>query len=446
VSYHYSVQILKDTNVFSGMDLVTSKENSTDFDETAFANGDPFKFNARSANKVEHRYDSLGQVPPVRANSFLSTASTNIWPVEFAIWVQAPGQEASIERSLHTYSRLQQASQSHEIPLDDVSQWRSRFPYVSTLQQQGGVGCHLIMLDCTLDVMASLPSTPSVLGAQFEVISTESFAYQTVQCATKIYSSGRLVWDRTHTVPTVANLDGTTKLKLPYASDFWSVFFTGLFSDNKSDNSQREAISSVDKIQQAIQNITLVHEIVASGGAGTCGTKRVAVFLWDFHKAISGRTPNTTWRHLIPPPTRILNNSPHRSPYSEQQVSSEEQAGSLSWTGTTATPISLYEHDGFEAPPASPAVTSANCTYFSPYSQDVSAESLEAPSESRNNSWSFLHSPLPPYNGNNPYLAHAEGNHWNHFPPAFAESGFPISMEETPLHARLPTTPDVAFH
>ena len=246
----------------------------------------------------------------------------SVYPVDFAMWAQrdpkSPTQnlDPSISDSVHVYTSLTTSPTLPPMPLESLSNWRTKFPRLSSLHHSGAVGCEITLLETSLNL--KVPSTSlsgCVLATQFDVFASSAHAGHSWQCRTNIYCSGNLITTSTHEVPyaDTDSEDGPVKLRPPFASVFWAQTFVqlGLGGGN------RDAKAAMDRADQHVRTISVVQELLTTSfwsdgeAASETGSQLVALFLWQFRTTEKGEIAGkTTWRSLYPPPSRTLVNSP----------------------------------------------------------------------------------------------------------------------------------------
>lgn len=242
-------------------------------------------------------------------------------PLNFAMWVGSPNNTGGVEGCFHTYTRLSQADvvrSAPAAPLSSIPQWKTRFPHVAEVLEdpESTEICPIVHFQSSISVMSSMPSQSSVLCTEFEVTSSNP-AYEDYdwECVTRIYAPGKKVWELSHAVPATDELDGSKKLTLPFASDFWAAFYTGLSSAQQTDASatvDRERLRRrrSKEARAAIKGITVVQELFSTALSGTGIKQRSAMFIWEFTKAEPGTlVGKTTWREMVVPASPVLANA-----------------------------------------------------------------------------------------------------------------------------------------
>lgn len=257
-----------------------------------------------------HYNGSRGYYP--QSTYALSDAPT-VKPSNFTMWVGSPNHAGGVEGCFHTYTRLSQgdaARPAPAAPLSSIPQWKTRFPHIAEVLEntESADVCPIIHFQSTISVMSSMPSQSSVLCTEFEVASSNP-AYESYdwECVTRIYAPGKKVWELAHAVPATEELDGSKKLTLPFASDFWAAFYTGLSSAQQTDQAatvDRERLRRRrgKEARAAIKGITVVQELFSTALSSAGVKRRSAMFIWEFTKADPGSLiGKTTWRQIIPP-------------------------------------------------------------------------------------------------------------------------------------------------
>ncbi|RPB04441.1 TEA-domain-containing protein [Choiromyces venosus 120613-1] len=295
---------------------------------------------------------SIFDSPP---NFFTQFADApRIRPINFAMWVGSPSQVRGVDGCFHSYTRLTQDDVVlPAAPIASIPEWRSRFPHVAdVLNTESFETCPVLHFQASVSVMSELPTQSSILCTEFEVSSSSGnigsssssinssacdphhlpFHHhhqpsQEWECITRIYAPGKKVWELSHAVDATTEMGGSRKLTLPFASDFWAAFYTGLSTSSSSaavplhhhhhhHRQQSDRTATADQNEKlrrrrakecraAIKGITVVQELfcsttTASALSGTRPRERAALFLWDFTKAEAGQAGKTTWREIVP--------------------------------------------------------------------------------------------------------------------------------------------------
>ncbi|KAI9779068.1 MAG: hypothetical protein M1839_007734 [Geoglossum umbratile] len=447
VSSH--IQVLKG---FMGNDpeflkLVTSKESPSTFDENPLPTDEMTRLFITSGNSQECDLPSASPLTIASGTLFgshlASSVHESVWPLTFAIWLQASGQEAALERSLHTYTSLAPGIQLPSTFLESLSDWRSRFPHLATLHQDGAVNSQIVLFNVSFNTMAVLPSTPSFLCTSFDLATSSTYVCHTWKCTTKIYKHGRLVRDRSQQVFQANGPDGASKLSLPFASSFWSNTFTRVFNaaGGVSDShGGRDGDMGDDSAMSAIQGISVVQELFATSTIFQSAPKRVALFLFEFSKATREEAGSITWRNLIPPPANILSNSPSPGCYHPLIPPSNETSNALAnepWETTATSSTNFcngdYGQDTYN-PTNSPSfeMVTWDPTYLASLSRELSQEGVQ-PSLGNTGQLDCF-----PYDNSTSYIALTGGSQqyviqWQQYPS-------PLSGNQLPESGTYPNT------
>jgi len=305
---------------------------------------------------------SLFDSPPDFFTQFPDTP--RIRPINFAMWVGSPSQVGGVDGCFHSYTRLTEHNAVlPAAPIASIPKWRTRFPHVAdVLSTESFETCPVLHFHSSVSVMSELPTQSSILCTEFEISSSRGnigsginsingsacnshhapYHHQQLsqewECITRIYAPGKKVWELSQRVD-ATEIDGSRKLTLPFASDFWATFYTRLSSslpsaaasphlrqhqsDLAATGDQKEKLHprGAKECRAAIKGITVVQELfcftpnITTSASSVAGHReRAALFLWDFSKEEAGQPGRTTWRVIIPPSTvpraGVLTNSP----------------------------------------------------------------------------------------------------------------------------------------
>ena len=160
----------------------------------------------------------------------------------------------------------------------------------------------------------------------------------------------------------------------------------------------------------------------------------MALFLFEFSKATRGEAGSVTWRNLIPPPAKILANSPSPDQYHPLTPPGNEALSVLvsdPWESTAAPSINLCS-EGYDQGAYNPAnspsleMVTWDPTYLASLSRGLSNESALASLESTGQLDCF------PYDNGIPYVTLLNSSQqymsqWQQYPSPLSENQFPVS-------------------
>ncbi|KAJ5893378.1 hypothetical protein N7495_005069 [Penicillium taxi] len=277
----------------------------------------------------------VGDLPPPHytlGSNIQESGTKNIHGFSFDMWVSTPQQANRIDKALHAYTRLQGdlRQPAPSMPLENVSGWRSSFPYLSSLidDMNSPPDCDIIMLEVNLELMADFPPPGSRLGIQLDL----DFGHPTAgdvhmvnqmdkwTCSTRIYEEGRELRETYHDLPNPQS----TKIKPLFESQWWARLFTELTQDKRiaEDSGQTDSVHATDeRTRHFFRSLSAVQELRATPPSSRRlsnqfqphhgeESERMAILVWKFRQTRPGEVGTTTWRRLIPPPDRTTTNSP----------------------------------------------------------------------------------------------------------------------------------------
>ncbi|KAL7271881.1 hypothetical protein RUND412_005336 [Rhizina undulata] len=248
-------------------------------------------------------------------------------PASFAMWVASPDSAVSIDRCLHTYTRLSDEA-VRPAALVSVSNWKARFPYVAEVEHHESLDdCPIVMLQASISTMPISQLQSSILCTQFQVAVDDSFAGHRWECVTRIYAPNKKILELSHAVEQIEDIDGVKKLVLPFASEFWAAFYTGLSHAQQGGSCDNSSPTDAERFHRkrekeakaAIKGITVVQELLSIPLGGLGSKKRAGLLIWEFTKAEHGHIGKVIWREITPPSTIHPSTSicgPHVSTYS----------------------------------------------------------------------------------------------------------------------------------
>lgn len=234
------------------------------------------------------------------------SATCNVRPTQFTMWVGASDYVGGGHDRIHTYSQLSLNSPIlPKMALDGIQEWEARFPcLLNTLRT--GKEVTVIHIESSISVMPLSALDDLILGTNLEVNYTDTVINPQWECTTRIYAAGKKVWEMTQAVQPSPQYDGTTKLALPFASDFWAALYTSLSQPGPAPSSPVAqclmARNKDNEIRAAISGLTVVQEIANLPPAVYGGRQLTAVLLWEITQAGGGERGMTQWREIVTPP------------------------------------------------------------------------------------------------------------------------------------------------
>ncbi|KAH0606627.1 uncharacterized protein H6S33_003461 [Morchella sextelata] len=271
-------------------------------------------------------------------------------PTNFAMWVGSPSHHAAgVEGCFHTYTRLSHTERpAAAAPLSSIPEWNTRFPHLADLlehPESATASFPIVHFESSVSVMPTMPSQSSVLCAEFEVTSSSpTYDNYGWECITRIYSTGKQVWESSQACSVTDEFNGSKKLTLPFASEFWAAFYTELSTAQRQDGAatlDRERLRRRrgKEARAAIKGITVVQELFSTALSSAGIKRRSAMFLWEFTKADpSSLIGKTTWRQIIPPMSQMMEN-PTCTPTPSSCSPSIGVVDDSSWTQLPLSPF-----------------------------------------------------------------------------------------------------------
>ena len=277
---------------------------------------------------------SFASPPPSASDSQFGFSGSRIEPTAFVMALRSKpaiaGAVGAADGFFHIYSQLSRPAPARASPisLSSLSSWRSRFPQVAEIVDEGepgslGSGCTMLLMQTSIATTSAEAPKQSLLCTQVE-LSLPDGEYEGCrwECVTRIYASGNMVRKLSHQCQQVVGSDGqaTQKITLPFAPDFWSAFYNRLSTMRSAGSGGDQPYhrrhhhdhhshhhhyrhqhhrGSIGDEEAAIQGITVVQELF-SYPAQALGIKhRSAVLMWEFAKAEAGSQGKAVWREVF---------------------------------------------------------------------------------------------------------------------------------------------------
>ena len=316
------------------MKLVTADEASNQFDTQTpneyYDSTVGHLVTASSSARLSRDYDGPGVLQSTYSNGLPPPAGTlgsngpmhgpSIQRIDFEMWVNPPTQGNQRREALHIYTSIQSEISSSSMALEDIRHWRSSYPHLGSLHQEGQLsGAQLILLESNFDLMNGFPPRGSKLGIRFYVDLAHTRGYRNFKYFSNFYQTGTsdpmfscgdgLKYSHIHG-------DDTVRLEIPLESKWWVMLFHKIterrFAEEASGDPQAVQADE-EQTRQNLREMSIMQEVFATPD-GASSPQRVAILLWKFRQTRPGEAATTTWRKLHAPPSRIMTNSPAPPP------------------------------------------------------------------------------------------------------------------------------------
>jgi len=242
----------------------------------------------------------------------------------YLLITNSPDDEGAVS---HRYTRL--AAESPSASLDDIPNWRQRFPLLERLYNSNELNCDIIHMDATLELMDGHVPSGSFLTAKTEISipgrELEGCVWKTT---TSIDRPNELYRDHVKDPPgqiheninqIISINDIETRIKLPFPPTSWAHVFTGLTQlQSRYDEQRRDNFYGEDNgggarpAREYLAQISMYQEVKSSRAPDLPYVRR-GIIIWTFHKARDGEAGMTNWRYISTAPSRssCMSPTPH---------------------------------------------------------------------------------------------------------------------------------------
>ena len=234
--------------------------------------------------------------------------------INFEMYIRHPEGER-----YHTYSSLQSEIGSASRALNDICNWASNYPSLSSYYSNNQLPHEIILFESNLNLLDDLPAPKSKLDIDFTVDITGGAQYINWECRTSFYEMGELdanVSQCTSHVPLSSADD--TRIKVWLRSRWWADKFIDITMSKlqvQREGNADEIKLELRRIQRRIRNLSVEQEIWATHQREGSLPQRIAILLWKFRQTSNHEAATTTWRKLTPPASKIK-----AEPYPEQEL------------------------------------------------------------------------------------------------------------------------------
>lgn len=278
-----------------------TQPSTTQHDPEYFSKG----FEPHALN-VHHSF--LNSIPsPVTVSSNVPFQEHSIRRIKFEMYIL----DREEERRLHVYSSLQSEIGSASRALEEVKDWRIKYPRLAPYYDRGELDVEIILFETYFSLMEEHPPYKSKLHIDFVVDVARGVEFTDWECHAYFYEND-ILEESVSTRPNLERLPGTSDARITIGlhSSWWVDHFVALTNQQlqKEQKGDRLAIKSEEERPVCqIRDISVVQEIWATPQTGG-RSKRMALFLWNFRQNRTQEAATTTWRKLTPP-------SPLTEPY-----------------------------------------------------------------------------------------------------------------------------------
>lgn len=267
---------------------------------------EPKKFDVED----EQPYPYLTALPPP-SEILHSSQGPSIRRINFEMYILGPELE-----KLHVYTSLQSEKGSASKRLEDIPDWRLRFPQVASHHDRSSLQEEMILFDTSFKLMNSYPPIKlmgcqaplrSKLGVDFDVVIDQGSEYTDWECHSNFYEQGVLKESLGTSTSSESLLSGEAKVVVLHPSQWWVGLFTDIIKERlkkEQEGDVRAIRMDAERARRQIHDITAVQEIWATPKAGGAQRQRMAIFLWNFRQCQDHEAPTTTWRKIIAPITK----------------------------------------------------------------------------------------------------------------------------------------------
>ncbi|KAF8417225.1 TEA/ATTS domain family-domain-containing protein [Tirmania nivea] len=237
------------------------------------------------------------------------SAMCNVRPTQF---VDAFDYVGGGHDRVHTYSQLSlDRPILPKMVLDGIQGWEVRFPCLMNMLKTGKE-VTIIYIESSISAMSLSALDVLFLGTNLEINYTDTIINPQWECTTRIYAAGKKVWEMTQAVQSSLQYDGTAKLALPFASDFWAAHYPSLSQSGPAFSSRvaqcSMSRSKDNEIRAANSGLTVVQEIANLPLVVYGGHQLTAVLLWELTQGWGVEPGISQWCEVVTPPPYLTPN------------------------------------------------------------------------------------------------------------------------------------------
>ncbi|BFZ64068.1 hypothetical protein YB2330_005206 [Saitoella coloradoensis] len=226
-------------------------------------------------------------------------------PTAFCVW-SATDEPQGREQVVHMFTRLRTGLAP--TPLESLSNWTVRFPYLAdSLYKYGQIPEQILHFRAGI-ALPEVQAAETVLRTHLSLLCDAALA-QSHQwgCTTKIYTMGTKVLElRQDVLLNQSQVAGKMKIGVPFATDFWAAFLTGLATIQGQVKTQaideRERRKKERESSTAVGGISIVQELMGLSNVEDGRAPKIIMLVWELEKEEPGRAPGQTiWREVVVP-------------------------------------------------------------------------------------------------------------------------------------------------
>lgn len=224
---------------------------------------------------------------------------------------------------LHTYTSIQSETASALRALEDVRNWREKYPPLAADSDRGRIDCPIFLFDTHLSLMDHY--CQSHLAIRFSLEFSQGVHFTDWRSYPRFYEQNGCPVDLTRIYPESGPCDllHSTPIKgtdisrldeIAFKSKWWVRVFSSMIDEKmaaENNGDPRLIREEEDRAIQVVQGISVMQEIWATHRVHNHRRQRMAIILWKFSTAKRGVAATTSWRRLNPPLSLYDIQSPH---------------------------------------------------------------------------------------------------------------------------------------
>ncbi|MCJ1224697.1 hypothetical protein MMC12_001342 [Toensbergia leucococca] len=240
------------------------------------------------------------------------SGARSIHRIEFEMYIISPDLGNQPRRILHSYTSIQSEIGSVAKALDDMEDWRTMYPQLSSTEEDGHLNSEVILLDAGFDLLTDHPPRRSKLGVHFFVNIARGVDYRNWGHTTRFYNQAsreqgspvHSSWKHEARSSQVAHTD-SVRVEMSLDSEWLVDQFVILIERRRAAAAEGHS-SALDREEEYacryLREMSVMQEIWATPQGAEASPQRMAILLWRFRKTESGTAATTTWRKLTLPP------------------------------------------------------------------------------------------------------------------------------------------------
>ena len=218
------------------------------------------------------------------------------------------------EKKIHIYTSIQSDIGSSPQALDQILNWRARFPEVANKYDDNRLDCPLYHFESRIRLVDEIRMGLTSLGIEFAIDFGGASHFNDWRSFTRVHKQGFVPQDfddaefeksPSDVLELSKTEQGETYLMIPFKSRWWVKLFSSMIARRIEARKTKDPDSikwAEEYPSSYLRELSITQEIWATprgrSGIRTQRSRRMAILLWTFNQVRNGEAASTSWRPL----------------------------------------------------------------------------------------------------------------------------------------------------